>query len=367
MTAFDGFLSILRHRRMILINLFTVTVLAAGVSLLLPKMYTARTIIRHPRETIPMLDLPSALSGAGIESMLGVGGELQSDEFVEILLSREILDRLIEEFDLRRLYKAEYIEDALSALEKYTDIEVSQAGLVRIEVTAPEPQLAADMANAYVRELDRFNRSSNSTQAHFTRTFLERRVGEVAEVLEKTEDTLQEQQEKHNTVTLPQAMLTMVSAQAELEARLQAVRVELGILNRVARPNHPKLVELRNEIRELESELNAQPKIQMDLARLMRDVKIQETLYALLIEQLERSRIQEVRDTPTVQVVERAQPPEKRSRPRRTQITLVAALLGLIFAVTLSLFIDFVLNDPDAGRQVERADRLREAWRGRSR
>ena len=103
------------------------------------------------------------------------------------------------------------------------------------------------------------------------------------------------------------------------------------------------------------------------LARLMRDVKIQETLYALLIEQLERSRIQEVRDTPTVQVVERAQPPEKRSRPRRTQITLVAALLGLIFAVTLSLFIDFVLNDPDTGRQLERKDRLHEAWHGRRR
>jgi uncharacterized protein involved in exopolysaccharide biosynthesis len=62
--------------------------------------------------------------------------------------------------------------------------------------------------------------------------------------------------------------------------------------------------------------------------RLLREVKIQETLHEYLITQNEFYRIQEVRDTPMTQILERAKPAERRAKPVRWIICVVATLVA---------------------------------------
>ena len=67
----------------------------------------------------------------------------------------------------------------------------------------------------------------------------------------------------------------------------------------------------------------------LDLARLYRDARTLEQVFAVLTAQYEQSRIDEVRDTPTIEVLDRAAPPEKKSRPSRSLMVVAAFLLSL--------------------------------------
>jgi hypothetical protein len=77
------------------------------------------------------------------------------------------------------------------------------------------------------------------------------------------------------------------------------------------------------------------PELEKRLAELLREVEIRRSVYAVLSEQYETARIQEMKNTPTLQVLDWAHPPLARSRPRRRAI---AAVTG-VFAFLLSSFI----------------------------
>lgn len=70
------------------------------------------------------------------------------------------------------------------------------------------------------------------------------------------------------------------------------------------------------------------PDLALQYVRLLREAKIQETLYGLLTQQYEIARIQEAKDSPTIQTLDIAKVPEKRSRPKRRQIVLLSVMAG---------------------------------------
>jgi len=75
------------------------------------------------------------------------------------------------------------------------------------------------------------------------------------------------------------------------------------------------------------------PEVGLQLAELLREVKVQETVWELLNQQYYQAKIQEARDTPTVQVLDEAIPPEKRSKPKRKLLVIVMGLLGGMLSV----------------------------------
>jgi uncharacterized protein involved in exopolysaccharide biosynthesis len=85
----------------------------------------------------------------------------------------------------------------------------------------------------------------------------------------------------------------------------------------------------------------------LELVRLIREAKIQETIYMLLTQQLEQARISEAQDTPTVRILDRAVPPEGKSRPVIRRNVAIAGVLSLFFEVGLA----FVLESMRAGRR----------------
>jgi len=81
------------------------------------------------------------------------------------------------------------------------------------------------------------------------------------------------------------------------------------------------------------------PEVSLEMARRLRRVKVEEKVHALLIEEYERARIEEARDTPTVQVLDEADVPEIRSRPKRTVLVLVAGVVGVGWSSLLVIFL----------------------------
>jgi uncharacterized protein involved in exopolysaccharide biosynthesis len=82
------------------------------------------------------------------------------------------------------------------------------------------------------------------------------------------------------------------------------------------------------------------PEVGLELVRLTRDVKIQEVLVTLLTQQFEQARIAEARDTPIVQVLDRAVPAERASRPRAGLNGVLAGAVGLALSVLLAILLE---------------------------
>jgi capsule polysaccharide export protein KpsE/RkpR len=95
---------------------------------------------------------------------------------------------------------------------------------------------------------------------------------------------------------------------------------------------------------------NALPKASLEYMRLVREVKIQETVYELLTQQYEQAKIMELKDTPTVQFLDHAGVPEKRSYPKRMLTVIIVFLLGFFINIPLAFILEYIsdaLENPE--------------------
>jgi uncharacterized protein involved in exopolysaccharide biosynthesis len=88
-----------------------------------------------------------------------------------------------------------------------------------------------------------------------------------------------------------------------------------------------KKIFLENRLREMEKDLSGIDSL------LSRDAKNKEMLFDLLTKEYEIAKIEEAKSMPTIQVLDRAEPPEKKCKPKRAQMVLVAGAIGLFVSV----------------------------------
>ena len=185
--------TIFKYRRMIVLICGVAVVTTAIYSLLLPKVYSATTSVVPPME---ILQRESELAGGlGVEqsSILrkAIGVTSIANMYAGILESRAVVDAIIDRFDLMKVYEErEYKSNVRKRLRKNTTIKISDEGILSVTVEDRDPNRAADIANAYVEELDQRNRLLSSGQATSKRIFLENRLKEIEQELTKIEDLL---------------------------------------------------------------------------------------------------------------------------------------------------------------------------------
>jgi uncharacterized protein involved in exopolysaccharide biosynthesis len=201
------------------------------------------------------------------------------------------------------------------------------------------------------------------------------------EDLTRAEESLRKFQELHKTISLDEQMKTAIKTAADLKAEMVLNEIELNVLSQALSPTHPQIQRLKSKISEIRKQLeklelgdqespseenhtldvpfSKVPELSVELARLTRDLKIQEAIFELLSQQHEEAKIQEAKDTPTIQVLDRAVPPEKRSRPKRTLMIVMAAVaslfVGTVFVFGLEYLKASQKRNPDEFRKMEQA------------
>ena len=149
-----------------------------------------------------------------------------------------------------------------------------------------------------------------------------------------------------------------------IQGQITAQEVQLQVMSSYLSPDNPELSRVRSSIEELKKQLYllesgkggkgmlpgdrlhpamvTVPKLALDYGRLLRELKVQETLYALLTSQLEQAKLAEARDTPTVQVLDQAIPAERKSKPRILLNTIIAGVLALFVGIFLAFFLEYL-------------------------
>jgi uncharacterized protein involved in exopolysaccharide biosynthesis len=353
---------ILKHRALILGFVFCISALSIAYSLMKPDIFTATARILPPQESNPALQgLFSQVGGTfGELASRFVGRKSSSDVYLGILRSRTVADKLVKNFDLKELYEKEYLTSVYKRLTERTNMEVSKEnGIISVSVDDEDPERAADMANTYVEALDEINREVNITEGYRKRIFLEKRLRKVKEDFMKAEADLKGFQEQHKIISIADQARVAIEGAAAIKGEIIAAQTELEVLKQFGTEMQNEAVTLKSKIAELEKQLASiedgsqteaslyipfkkMPAIGMKFARLMREAKIQEEVFKLLTTQYELAKIEEAKDVKTIQVLDWAVPPDRKSAPRRSFIVISATAASFFLAVFLAFFLEFV-------------------------
>jgi uncharacterized protein involved in exopolysaccharide biosynthesis len=365
-----------KHKKLILGLPLLAAIVTAGITLLMPDIYTGRAVIMPPQQqqstAAAMLGQLGALTGLAPSSL---GIKNPNDLYVGILKSRSIADALIERFKLKDLYEEDTLVETRKALADNTSITAGRDGLIVIEVDDEDPRRAADMANAYVEELEKLTSRLAVTEAAQRRLFFERQLAQAKEDLIKAEQSLRRTQEKTGLVQLDAQGKAMIEAAATLRAQIAAREVELAAMRTYATEDNPdfrrvsqELVGLRAELRKMASTSDGAdlfiptgkiPAAGVEYVRAYRDVKYAETIFELMAKQFELAKIDEARDAAVIQVVDGAVPPDRKSKPRRTLIVLLTGLIAGLLAVVGAAITEAASSARRDPEQVARLEEFR--------
>ena len=232
------------------------------------------------------------------------------------------------------------------------DIRVSsdkKSGLISVEVDDREPKFAAELANAHAGEITKVLGRLAVSEAQLRRVFFEKQLNETKEHLIQAEQDLRLVQEKSGVIVLDKQAEALIGGAAQLRALIAEREVQLKVLRTAATDQNPEVLRLQSELQGLRSELNRMesskggnagsavdmpvgklPEAAIAYVRARRELKLQETLFETMIRQLEAAKLDEAKEGPTLQQVDIAAPPDRKSKPSGVLITLSATLLALL-------------------------------------
>jgi len=288
----------------------------------------------------------SSSTAFGLDAASLLGAKTPGAFYVEVLKSRTVQDRLINRFDLRARYRKSTYFEARKKLAKFTDIEEDKkSGVITLTVTDYEPRMAAQIANAYVDELNRLAVDLNTSSAHRERQFLEERLATAKQDLARASAALSQFTTKNSMVDPQNEGRAVMDAAARMQGELIASETELKGLQQIYSDDNVRVRTLKARMAELQSQLkrlvgqnndtssqdtvgwsapypsmHTLPGLGSRYADLYREAKIQEAVYAFVTQQFEMAKIQEAKELPIVRVMDAGVASEKRSSPIRSLI-----------------------------------------------
>ncbi len=356
-------IEVLARRRGLVVGLVVgATVIALIVSLILPKVYTAEALLLPPKDTtIPvagltrLAEVASATKGLSLPVMVTTG-----DVYTRMLRSRRIADAVIDSFNLVERFDVKNKDWAYKQLvEDVASFTVTSEGLLRIAVEHRDPELAAAMANAFVEELDKVNRTLSSARARENRRFIEDRLAQIKQELDSARAAFEAFQMEYRAVDFDEQTRLAIEQAINLKVRLAETDIELQLLKGKVGVEHADYQELLRRRRFIAGELAslertnpdtsffslpiaAIPHLRGQYEELYSRVQVNESLYQTLLSHLEQAKLQEKEDLPTITVLDHAAPPERKSGPRRAVIVLATFFFSLVLAILIASWLEYL-------------------------
>ena len=354
--SFLDLLLILAKRKQLITKIIvSAMIISAIISWLMPNIYTGKTVILPPQQSqasaaMVIGQLGALAGGAGTALGIKSPGEI----YVSFLKSRTVADALIARFKLKELYGRKTLSSTRHTLEEKTSISLGKDGLISIGFDDKNPQRAANIANAYVEEMDKLTNSLAITEASQRRLFFGKQMVIAKDDLTQAEIALKKTQEKTGLISLDAQDKAIIESVAALRAQIAAKEVQLSAMQTYATKANPDYLRAKEELSGLKAQLakiehnnnldaedmsvptDKMPEVGMEYIRKLRDVKFYDTLYELIAKQFEIAKIDESKDSAIIQVVDRAIPPDIKSKPNRLLIVLLFTALATLVAIAVA-------------------------------
>jgi len=362
---------VLWRRRLMILAITLIAVFGAGIwAAMTPKIYESTATLVAPKESTGSGMFGGLVVASGllqqVPGLLSMPSLTSNrDLLVSVLKSRTMAQLVLERFRLQARYRERYQEDAIKTLQRNTTVSVTREGVIAVKVEDTDPAVAAAMANFYVETLDRLVSQYGLGEASRQRIFFTEQLARAKAQLDSSEEALRGFQERNRAVVLQEQTRGAIEAAARLRGEIIATEVQVQVMRNFATEANPEVVALRRRIDEMNRQL-AQlqyggspaaaatrdrrdftvpfakvPELGLELVRLTREVKVQETLVTLLTQQVEQVRIAEAKDFPVAQVLDKAVAAERHSKPRMGVSLAVAAITGVIGGALIAFVAEY--------------------------
>jgi len=349
-------LQVIARRKMVIVKLCTAAaLLSICYSLTLSNIYTASAKILPPQKDSggglsALLSQAGGLAGLAAGGM-GLGGS--SDLYMGLLKSRSVADAVIKQLDLQKEFKTKNMDDTRKMLAGAVNFKSGKDGIISIDADNTDPKKAALLANTFVEELGRRSVQLNLSKAGSERMFLEKRLEVVKQDLRNAENDMKSFQEKYKTIKADSQATAAIEGIARLKAEIISKEVQLASLRNSMTDESNEVKTVQAAINKLKSQLGSMtgsggmdvipamgnvPSLGVEYVRKLRELKIQEAIFEQLTKQFEVAKISEAKDSSTLQVLDEAVAPLRKSKPKRSLIVM----LSTVTAFFISIFIVFI-------------------------
>lgn len=345
-----------RHKWLVICAPIVGGTVALLISFLITPIFSSTAKIMPPQQP----------QNSGVAAMLGQLGGLAGaaggiagiknpvDLYIGLMESRTVMDRLIERFKLTDRY-AVTMEGARKKLAAVSEMNAGKKdGMISITTEDKDPQFAADLANGYVDELVKLTQTMALTEASQRRLFFEKQLADARDQLANAEVGLRETQEKTGMIHPEAQVQAILINAAQLKGAIAAKEVELNAMRTFAATRNPELLRGEEQLRSMRAQLvgleqkksardvdfmvptGKIPEVGVAYVRSVRNVKYYETIFELLAKQFELAKIDEAKNSTVIQVLDKALPAERKSKPKRILMTLGGIFAGAVFGVVLA-------------------------------
>jgi len=333
-----------------------------GIYFLIEEQFDS-TALLVPAEDTSLGGIAGLIGGLGsnLPFDIGAGSSPEMNMYNTIIYSRTNLQKIIDKFDLYKVYKLspevkDYKKKAIEALSGSISASETEFSAYEIKVRANSPQLSADITNYIVLLLNEKLIELRTEKSKNNRIFLKDRVAEIRITLSKSEDSLMRYQEQSGILAAEDQVRGLIETYTTLETELITKQIEQSIIEKLRGKNSPQFETVNMEVIEYEKHLeemkrkggpsglipalNSLPEKVINYFRLLREVEINSAILEFILPLYEQAKIEEKKDIPTLQVIDDAIPPAKKSFPPRTILTLL-----ITFSVFLVAFIFILMKE----------------------
>lgn len=363
---------LVRFKKLILSSTLITFTLMTIASFFFPKYYTSTARILTPQQDNGMMGLMLGQMGGGVASLASdiLGSGSPADISAGLLKSDTIKDAIINKYNLIELYGQKYRLDTYKILDKRTSVEVGKKdGIISITVEDKDPKRAADIVNSYVDELGKLSASLNMTSAKSNSAYLEQRISKAKLDLLKAEDALRTFQTNNKAIDVSEQAKGVIKGIADLEAQLTSERVKLSGLSRIytdasqeVKSQKIIITNLQKQVNKFEGDKNTGvmpgiatvPKLSQHYLQLLRTLKVQEAIVELLTKQYEMTKLSVDKDISSLQIIQKAKPSDKKSRPKRSLIIISSTSAAFLLSIITSFLVHYItqMNTHDKERLI---------------
>jgi len=325
------------------------------------------------RIVIDRLKVPRELEGeklilvsgeAGHYALRGPDGELLQGEVGKpASAASDSVSAFVSELHARPGAKFSVVKrpelEAIESLQK--DLVISEkgkkTGILRVELSGPDVSRLVKTLDALSAAYVRQNVERKSEEAEKTLQFITSQLPELKARVDKSEEALNLYRSKHGSIDLPLENKATIEKSVTIEKLSTELQMQKAELSQKFTDSHPFVVAMKKKMAEVESErsaLNAQiknlPEAELNSVRLMRDVKVSNELYVLLLNKAQELQVVKSGTIGNVRILDHALTPRRPVHPKLGQTLGLALVLGLLLGV-MAAFARRALNrgveDPD--------------------
>lgn len=370
-------LQVIVSRKMLIIKCCAAAfILSVCICLTLPNMYTATAKVLPPQKDSGSGMAAALLSQAGglgaLAGGLGMGGT--SDLYLGILKSRSVSDAVIQRLGLQKQLEKKNSEDTRKAVEGLTKFQAGKDGIITISADYKDPKMAARLANTFVEELERRTVELNLSRAGNERSFLEKRLIVARQELKTAEDEMQHFQEKYKTIKADSQATATIQSIAAIKAQIVTTEVQLAQLRNSMTDESPEVKRTLSALGRLRGQMAAlsgsggdnaipslgnAPGVGVEYVRRLRELKTQEAVVEQLTKQFEVAKINEARDNSSLQVLDTAVTPLRKSKPKRSLIVMLSTVTAFFISIFAAFILEYLSKLPP--EDAERLDSIKKA------